>query len=264
MGIRKATKKILFKYLTRPDKQHINRYLFDWIVKYRGFNNLGEPEVSGEQWFIEEILSKSNVQLCLAIGANKGDYSRLLLEKLDAKVIACEPLPIHSDDLQKLKMKYGDRFEALSLAVGEEVCVRDIYYDPNMTGHSSLHREVEAIEYVHFPSKVSVQVTTIDQLVADQKISHIDLIKIDTEGYELHVLAGAENTLKTMPPEYIQFEFNWHYLITGGSLYQFHKALLDYDLYRLLPKRNGWIKVDPVDWRENIFAFSNYVAVHKG
>jgi len=127
MGLRKATKKFLFKLLTRPDKQHINRYLFDWIVRYRGFNNLGEPENSGEQWFVEEVLCRPNVQLCIDIGANTGDYSRLLLDNLDAKVIACEQLPGPFKDLEKLRAQYGDRFEPLNVAIGERVCEQDIF-----------------------------------------------------------------------------------------------------------------------------------------
>lgn len=45
--------------------------------------------------------------------------------------------------------------------------------------------------------KKTCQLTTIDQFMADQKIEHIDFLKIDVEGYEVDVLQGAKNALKT-------------------------------------------------------------------
>ncbi|WP_236097190.1 FkbM family methyltransferase, partial [Dolichospermum planctonicum] len=41
-----------------------------------------------------------------------------------------------------------------------------------------------------------ISVKTIDDFLLSSKIDNIDLLKIDTEGYELQVLKGAEQSLK--------------------------------------------------------------------
>ena len=41
---------------------------------------------------------------------------------------------------------------------------------------------------------------TLDEYIEQQQIPKIDFIKIDTEGYEMHVLKGAVETLKKFRP----------------------------------------------------------------
>ena len=45
------------------------------------------------------------------------------------------------------------------------------------------------------PSEV-VTITTVDSFVKDQGITGLDILKIDTEGFDLHVLRGAAETLR--------------------------------------------------------------------
>ena len=48
-------------------------------------------------------------------------------------------------------------------------------------------------------------------------IDHIDLLKIDVEGYEPRVLAGATRLLKERRIRAVLCEFNEHWLLQGGS-----------------------------------------------
>ena len=45
---------------------------------------------------------------------------------------------------------------------------------------------------------------TLDFFIKKINLKRIDFIKIDTEGYELEVLKGAQNTIKKFKPNFIQ------------------------------------------------------------
>ena len=94
-----------------------------------------------------------------------------------------------------------------------------------------------------------------------KKIKEIDLIKIDTEGFEAEVFEGAKKTFTIIKPKFIQMEFNWHQIFRNTSLNFFAEKLPDYDVYQLIP--NGWVKRDPKDPLVNIYLFSNFVFVRK-
>ena len=90
----------------------------------------------------------------------------------------------------------------------------------------------------------------------------VDFIKIDTEGYELEVLKGAERVLRELKPALVQLEFNMHHLLRGTSLYALSQLIPDYDLYQLVP--GGWARRDPLDQFTNVYRHANFVFVRRG
>ncbi|HSY76221.1 MAG TPA: FkbM family methyltransferase, partial [Bacteroidia bacterium] len=62
-----------------------------------------------------------------------------------------------------------------------------------------------------------VDIVKLDDFVKDKQIPKIDLIKIDTEGFEINVLKGAEETLKkNMPILFIEVD-NDHLMAQHSS-----------------------------------------------
>src|SRR5205814_1039651 len=64
--------------------------------------------------------------------------------------------------------------------------------------------------------KTVVPVVRLDTYVREHQIPHIDFIKIDTEGYELEVLKGAQAVLPLV--DAIQFEYGGTYADSGITL----------------------------------------------
>ena len=78
----------------------------------------------------------------------------------------------------------------------------------------------------HLPASSTVPITTLDDLVEAWGVRQIDLLKIDVDGYEPKVFAGAKRTLRERKIKAILCEFNGLWLKEGGSS--------SADLYRLL------------------------------
>lgn len=111
------------------------------------------------------------------------------------------------------------------------------------------------------PQIVTVPVETLDNFVKDQAISKIDFLKIDTEGSELNVLMGAQQSLAQGRIRQIQFEY--------GGTYKDAKITLR-QVYTLLRKNGFKIfriasdKLIPISsWNEALenYRYSNYLAI---
>ena len=73
-----------------------------------------------------------------------------------------------------------------------------------------------------------VPVRTIDECVREWNIDRIDLMKIDVEGYEPEVFAGAARTLADGKIKAVLCEFNAHWLARAGtSSREVYRGLLD-------------------------------------
>jgi FkbM family methyltransferase len=70
-----------------------------------------------------------------------------------------------------------------------------------------------------------VEVVTIDSFCISKKISHINLLKTDTEGYELNVLKGASKMMEQNKIQFVFVEifFNENYIgqSSFGDIYNF-------------------------------------------
>ena len=244
--------------------QRANDKLLQLALHSRGYNNLGRGRQSGEVNFIR-ILSKFNPRYCIDIGANKGDYSRMLLGLPGTKVVAFEPLPMAFKSLEAMRNEFPDRFECFNFGVADKEAVLTLHFGEGDSELASFSSEVNSVGYVgkNNVNKVEAQVVTLDGFLEEREAEEIDLLKIDTEGYENEVLMGAAKTLRNNPPKFVQVEFNHHHLFRSHSLYSLSKLLPTHRTYQLLSFGNGLVPRDPSLPESNIFHFSNFIFVRE-
>ncbi|HST31014.1 MAG TPA: FkbM family methyltransferase [Chthoniobacterales bacterium] len=160
------------------------------------------------------------------VGANVGQWSDMLLDCITPeKLIIAEPIPAAFAVLQK---KFGNKpgVELHHLAIGEAEGVAKLKITRNTTGASLLQPREEMRALVggtwSIASEIEVKMTTLDRLLAD--LREVSLLKIDVQGYEKQVLAGATQTLPKT--KFILVELNFMPQYDGGSwLGEIHQIL---------------------------------------
>lgn len=153
--------------------------------------------------FYANLIHKGD--LCFDIGANIGKKSELFL-KLGAKVIAFEPQSACHEKLASLKEKYSN-FDFYPFAVGAENGQAGLQL-ANESEVATLSDDFVAYytsDKVKWHDKEIVKVQTLEALIDSFGIPKY--CKIDTEGYELHILSGLTSRIRV-----IEFEF------TGGFI----------------------------------------------
>jgi FkbM family methyltransferase len=241
--------------------QRANDRLLNYALRRRGYNNYHNSEESGEAFFIRSILAPTNPKLCIDVGANIGEYTAELLASTSATVVSFEPLSESFLSLCRLResLEESGRLILENKGIANRDGSLTIHFNRDALAHASFSEDVKKVSYVSNPEKLAVPVVTLDTYCLENRITEIDLVKIDTEGFELEVFEGAEETFRRLRPKFIQIEFNWHQMFRDTSLNFFAEKLPAYDLYQLLPK--SWIKRDPRDPLANIYLFSNFVFV---
>jgi FkbM family methyltransferase len=244
--------------------QKINDAILGLALHGRGYNNCCNSKTTGEELFFE-ILKGYNPKLCIDIGANKGNYSESILSKTNADVVAFEPLPKAYETLIKLKERFPNRLKTVNEGVGSENAELNLHYGGDQSELATFIAEANKMDFISAENKnsIKVQVNTLDNFFINNNLrpKEIDLLKIDTEGFEYEVLVGAKNTIDIMKPKFIQIEYNWHQLFRMQSLYSISLMLENYKTYQMLPYGKGLVERDAKRPESNIYYYSNFLFI---
>jgi len=134
------------------------------------------------------------------LGANVGYYAIMaawhLRHSRGSVVYAFEPNPLAFDYLQRNK-ELNDLSNLIPIqqAVGDKSGTMVLYINPGGITFGSLRPYLS-----HLTNSCEVQVTTLDEFLAQYPESKVGLMKIDIEGAELLALRGAQRTIERDKP----------------------------------------------------------------
>lgn len=169
-----------------------------------------------------ELVDLKPGAIVLDVGANAGDFSECVLAFQPwARLILIEPL---AEAQQELQRKFGayDEVEIDEIALGTEDGERDF----NVCGYDQVSSFLEpgaaseARPYgIDFSRKErrTVKVRRLDHYLKERRVDHVDLLKLDVQGFELEVLRGAGGELDRI--DWIYAEAAFQELYRGGALY---------------------------------------------
>lgn len=223
---------------------------------------------NGERWFLRQLLAAhvsgggSRPYVVFDVGANIGDYSRLVIE--EARQLGCrveihafEPSPLAAEKLRGLFARETSVrvvVAALSDWTGEAA----LHAGDSGSGHASLVQRGKPGSAVGGEVKVKVQ--RLDDYMAQNGVGRIDFLKLDVEGSELAVLRSLGARLSPQFVDTIQLEY-------GGTTRDAHVTLRDLEDY-VVTRDYAFAKLFPSalevrvyrEWMDN-YAYANYVAV---
>lgn len=241
----------------------INKFLYLLSVKGMGIDNKFSLVHKGDRMLMAKLLKSSGKQVVIDVGANVGNYAEEVLNyNPEVELYAFEPHPKTFLTLQEKAKKFG--FKTINKGCADTIGKLNFYDYANNDGseHATLLEGVFTDLYNNETIVHEVDVTTLDAFIQEHKIEQIDLLKIDTEGFEYSVMSGCLESIKNNKIKAIHFEFNSMNIISKVFMKDFIKILPQYDFYRVLP--NGLLKIEQNKvLLTEIFGFQNIVAVNK-
>ena len=161
---------------------------------------------------IKNIFGAEPLKTIFDVGANEGQTARSFLEEFPAATIySFEPFPAAFEKLKQISA--GPRLVPANLALGETTATRKLFLTKYSPTNSLLPVDAQAEKFlagcVESAGETVINMTTLDAFCAQHKISRIDLLKLDTQGYELNVLRGAASLLASKSIKTIFTEVNF-------------------------------------------------------
>ncbi len=189
--IKEIIKQLAVVFFPKRFKNHLYKFCNNLSWKHL-------PDEEAELLLMPFFLSKDSI--FFDIGANTGIYT-FNAEKfiLPQKIYAFEPIPELHFRLKRMFTKSNIYKLALSDSIGVHNFKIPTIGKDEYKSRGKLNTEY--VERGETKSRtIEVRTSTLDNFVNENKIPHIDFIKIDVEGHELRVIAGGKEALKRLRP----------------------------------------------------------------
>jgi FkbM family methyltransferase len=198
------------------------------MLRSRSLQRYGpQPKVDREQWLLESI--PGGVSRVVDVGANVGEWTRMARETDGWQVADYLLLEALEANVRRLEGKFSGcrQIRIVHTAVGDAPGLVKLNYNTDNNKTPSLALRPEGTN-----ASELVSVVRLDEKLPELGWSSVDYLKIDTEGFDLHVLRGAENLLRSRSISALQFEY------LGGSWRSVRSTLGE--AMNLLENRCGW------------------------
>src|SRR5437660_10344843 len=175
------------------------------------------------------MMAHHHVDTVLDVGANPGKYSSALRQAgYTEEILSFEPLSDAYAELEK-KSRPDPKWRVFHCAIGDENGEAEINVAENSESSSllpMLDTHIRSAPESQYRATERVKVSTLDTLLEPllSKESRI-LLKIDTQGYEHHVIKGAKSLLQKVC--LIECELSLTPLYEGQYLFHDMLDLLD-------------------------------------
>ena len=227
----------MFKFKSKI-KNILNKFGIEVIIK----PNFGNVLILDDIYKIKIQKAKTTI---FDVGANRGQSIERFIKILNDPIIhAFEP---NIEEYKYLIEKFtsNKNIHLNNIGVSEKSETIELNVTVN-SGNSSFYKINKNTDWIKIRSKQfntdqdkfvkniqKADCKTLDEYCSKNKIEEINLLKIDTQGYEDKVLSGASNLIKNKKIEFIELEIMLDNVYEKTmSFYEVEKQLLNnYKLY---------------------------------
>jgi FkbM family methyltransferase len=199
----------------------------------------------------QSLLGLSADLVVFDIGANDGQSIKRIRETFhNAKIHAFEPSPSSFEKLRATTP--GDQLLELSnLALGSKQTTLKFF--ENSLSDMSSFLSPSKDHWGEIEDVRTVQVETIDRYCHQHSIRKIDLLKIDTQGYDLEVLRGAEHMLSENLIKSVLIELTFIEIFQGALRFDEVISFLLNRNFRLISLYDVVFRRDAIAWADGLF-----------
>jgi len=208
--------------ITLPNGENI--HCIDELTAYYIYN-----EIFVEKEYLKSGIKINNDDIIFDVGANIGLFSRFVLNQAsNLKIFAFEPIPQIFEVLELNLKNIDAKVKLFNIGLGEEEKDIVFFYYPKVSGDSTaipfeLERKTDlyvkhyketicqdipiakivprflrkwvirkGLKKLYQSEKVSCHLVPLSNVIEKYNIEHINLLKIDAENYEKHVIEGIK------------------------------------------------------------------------
>jgi FkbM family methyltransferase len=243
-----------------PENPHVHAACQRYVNRFRGENN-DAIETNGELRFMRDRLASCHK--VFDVGANVGDWARLALSVNPGTRLYCfEPSRFTFQKLVANEFPAG--VSCHNVGLGSAAGDTTLFVFEEGSGMNSLYPRsgLEDGWNIAPQSRTeAVRIETLDGFCREHGIDRIDFLKMDVEGHELDVLAGATDLLARGAIGVIQFEYGGCNIDSRTFLHDFFAFFQarSYTLHKIFPDR--LVPIVRYDQRLDDFQYQNWVAM---
>jgi len=232
-------RKCLAKLSGNKPVQNLLEYMVFVCQYFQGIGSGSSVGNSGEEAVFKRLRHTDSAPCVFDVGANKGQFLQLVVRafgRQDVTIHCFEPSEKAFSELSNVAAD-DSRITLNHCALGREKGVARLFYDEAASGLASMSRRNLDHIGIKFDQSEEIGVETLEAYCQERGIEHIDLLKMDVEGHELDVLAGAESMFANRAVDMVLFEFGGANIDTRTFFRDFFLFFqeVDMSIYRITP-----------------------------
>lgn len=171
-----------------------------WLIrKARDFSGIPYQHPI-ERFLCSPWMQHFGISLGVDVGANEGQFAQIFRTAFpEATLVSFEPIDKCFNRL-KDNFKNDKNFHGYKTGVGakkEQISFHPTDFSPASSFLKIKQDVATTFSIKRAPEATKIQVDTLDNLLAPFELRQPAFLKVDTQGFELNVLKGAQKTLQT-------------------------------------------------------------------
>jgi FkbM family methyltransferase len=212
------------------------------------------------------FLPNYRINVVFDVGANVGKSAESYIAKFPSTSVFCfEPVAESFQQLE-VNMKGNNQVHCFQLALASSKGQGSMLSDGTSTMNRLLDETTDSTNNCDIQLE-QVDILTLDDFCKDNEISHIDYLKVDTEGSDFDVLIGAEHMLREKSIDFVEVESGMNPKNTYHVPFESLKAHLerhDYFVFGLYEQICEWPTKEIHLRRANaVFVSSHVIRKHR-